>query len=118
MFKGLINDVKSAAASFLGTYLARASVAVPFLVALGMATAAVGLELTERFGARNALWLLAAGFGAIGLLATFAVTMKEQQQEMEAAEEQQRNEGGISELTSTQPPLRPQRNCLRPSSAL
>lgn len=100
MFKGLINDVKAAAASFVGTYLARVSVAVPFLVALGFATAAIALELTERFGARNALWMLAGGFCAIGLLAAFAVTMKEQQEEMQAAEEQQRSEGGIGEMTS------------------
>jgi hypothetical protein len=100
VFKGLINDVKSAAASFLSIYLARASVAVPFVVALGLATAAVGLELTERFGARSALWMLAAGFCAIGLLAALAVTMKEQQQEIEAEEEQQRNDGGIGEVTS------------------
>ena len=50
----------AAAASFLATYLAKASVAVPFVVAVGFATAAIALELTERFGARNALWLLAA----------------------------------------------------------
>jgi hypothetical protein len=101
VFKGLINDVKAAAASFVAIYLARVSVAVPFLVALGFATAAIALELTERFGARNALWMLAGGFCAIGLLAAFAVTMKEQQQqEMQAAEEQQRSEGGIGEMTS------------------
>ena len=100
MFKGLINDVKAAAASFVATYLARVSVAVPFLVALGFATAAIALELTERFGARNALWMLAGGFCAIGLLAAFAVTLKEQQEEMQAAEEQQRSEGGIGEMTS------------------
>jgi hypothetical protein len=101
VFKGLINDVKAAAASFVATYLARVSVAVPFLVALGFATAAIALELTERFGARNALWMLAGGFCAIGLLAAFAVTMKEQQQEeMQAAEEQQRSEGGIGVMTS------------------
>ena len=100
MFKGLIDDAKSAAASFVGIYLARVSVAVPFLVALGFATAAIALELTERFGARNALWLLGGGFCVIGLLAAFAVTMKEQQQEIEAAEEQQRSEGGIGEITA------------------
>jgi hypothetical protein len=100
VFKGLINDVKAAAASFVATYLARVSVAVPFLVALGFATAAIALELTERFGARNALWMLAGGFCAIGLLAAFAVTLKEQQEEMQAAEEQQRSEGGIGEMTS------------------
>jgi hypothetical protein len=99
VFKDLINDIKSAAASFLSIYLARASVAVPFVVAVGLATAAVGLELTERFGTRNALWMLAGGFCAIGLLAALAVTMKEQQ-ELEAEEEQQRNDSGIGEMTS------------------
>jgi disulfide bond formation protein DsbB len=99
VFKGLITDVKSAAASFVDTYLARASVAVPFLIALGLATAALGLELAERFGSRNALWMLAGGFCAIGLVASFVVTMKEQ--ETEAAEEQQRNESGIGEMAST-----------------
>jgi hypothetical protein len=99
VFEGLINDAKATAASFIATYLARASVAVPFLIALGFATGAVALELTERFGAKNALWILAGGFCAIGLLAAFAVTMKEQQ-EVEAAEEQQRSEGAIGEMTS------------------
>ena len=100
VFKGLINDIKSAAASFLSLYLARASVAVPFVVALGLATAAVGLELTERFGAteraldagRRVLRHWAVGFPG--------VTMKEQQQEIEAEEEQQRSDGGIGEMTS------------------
>ena len=100
MFEGLIDDVKSAAASFLVTYLARASVAVPFLVALGFATAAVAIELTERFGSRNAFWLLAGGFCAVGLLAALAVTMKEQQQELQAEEEQERSEGGVGEMAS------------------
>ena len=35
MFRGLINDAKSAAGSLIAKYLARASVAVPFVVALG-----------------------------------------------------------------------------------
>jgi hypothetical protein len=100
VFKGLINDAKAAAASFVGAYLVRASVAVPFLVALGLATAAIGLELSNRFGARIALWLLAGAFCAIGLLAALAVTIKEQQQEMEAAEEQQSSDAGIGEMTS------------------
>jgi hypothetical protein len=99
VFKGLIDDIKSSAASFIGTYLARVSVAVPFLVALGFVTGAVALELTERFGARTALWMLAGGFCAVGLLASLAVAMKEQQ-EMEAEEEQQRKESGIGEITS------------------
>lgn len=75
----------------------RLSVAVPFLVALGFATAAVAIEQTERFGARNALRILAGGFCAIGLVGRHD---EEQQEEMEAAEEQERNASGIGEMTS------------------
>ena len=56
--------------------------------------------MTERFGAKNALRILAAGFSAIGVLASYAVTIKEQQQETEAAEEQERKDAGIGEMTS------------------
>jgi hypothetical protein len=77
MFQGLIKDAKSAAASFVIEYLARASVAVPFLVAFGFATTAVGLALTERLGATNAFLLMAGGFFAIGLVAALALAMQE-----------------------------------------
>jgi hypothetical protein len=100
VFQGLINDAKTAAASFLGTYLARASVAVPFIVAIGLATTAVGLELAERFGARVALWILAGGFCVIGLVAAFVVTMKEQQQELEAEQQQEAEDSAIGEITT------------------
>jgi hypothetical protein len=82
MFRGLINDAKSAAGSLVAKYLARASVAVPFVVALGFATAAVTLVLVDRFGAITAYWLVAAGFTLIGLLATFVITVKEQEEEI------------------------------------
>lgn len=77
MFEGLINDAKSAAGSVIAKYLARASVAVPFLVALGFATAAVTLMLVERFGAITAYWAVAGAFALIGLVATLIVTAKE-----------------------------------------
>ena len=54
MFKGLINDAKSAAGSVIAKYLARASVVVPFVIAFGFATAALTLVLVERFGAITA----------------------------------------------------------------
>lgn len=74
MFQGLIDDAKAAAASLVGKYLARASVAVPFLIAFGFATAAVHLTLTEQFGATNASLMMAGGFCAIGVVAALAVT--------------------------------------------
>jgi hypothetical protein len=86
MFRGLINDAKSAAASVLVKYLARASVAVPFVIAIGFAIAAIAHMLIERFGAVAGCWLLAAGFALIGMLATLLVKRKEQQ--LEVAERQ------------------------------
>jgi hypothetical protein len=77
VFRGLINDVKSAAGSVVEKYAARASVAVPFFIALGFATAGVTLMLVERFGHRDAYFMVAGGFTALGLLAALIVRTKE-----------------------------------------
>jgi len=73
MFRGLINDARSAAGSVVAKYAARASVAVPFIVAVGFATAGITLMLVERFGHRNAYLIVAGGFTALGLLASVVV---------------------------------------------
>lgn len=78
MFRGLINDAKSAAGAVVAKYAARASVAVPFLVALGFATAALTLTLADALGSIAAYWMVAGGFTAIGLVAAAAVTAQEQ----------------------------------------
>jgi hypothetical protein len=102
VLQGIINEAKSAAASFVDKYLARASVVVPFLVASGFATTAAALALTERLGATRAFWVLAAGFTAIGVLAGVLVTMRER--ETAAAEQQSHGEdsglGEIGEMAS------------------
>jgi hypothetical protein len=77
VFRGLINDVKSAAGSVVEKYAARASVGVPFIIALGFATAGATLMLVERFGHRNAYFMVAGGFMALGLLAALIVRTKE-----------------------------------------
>jgi hypothetical protein len=82
MFLGLINEVKSAAGSLVGKYLVRASVAVPFVVAIGFGIAALTLMLINRFGAISAYWMLAAGFTLVGLVAALAVAVKEQDDEI------------------------------------
>jgi hypothetical protein len=82
MFRGLINDAKSAVTSTITKYLARASVAVPFVVAFGFATAALTLMLVERFGAIAGYWMVAGGFAAIGLVAALAVSVKEHEEEI------------------------------------
>lgn len=82
MFRGLINDAKSAAGAVVAKYAARLTVAVPFLAAAGFATAALTLQLVERFGAITAYWMVAGGFTALGLVAAFIVGMKEQEEEV------------------------------------
>jgi hypothetical protein len=81
MFAGVINQAKAAASGLLLKYVARASVAVPFLIALGFALAAVTVMLVERFGQVTAYWLLAAGLAAIGAVAAMAVSVKEQEEQ-------------------------------------
>jgi len=82
MFRALINDAKAAAAAVVVKYLARASVAVPFLIAAGFAIAAITHMLIQRFGVVLGCWLLAAGFTLIGLVATLLVTVKEHEEEV------------------------------------
>ena len=58
MFAGLINQARSAASNLVLKYVARASVAVPFVIAAGFALAAVTVMLVERFGHVMAYWLV------------------------------------------------------------
>jgi hypothetical protein len=80
VFRGLINDVKSAAGSVVAKYAARASVAVPLIIALGFATAGITLMLVEQFGHRNAYFMVAGGFIVLGLLAALIVGVKEHEE--------------------------------------
>jgi hypothetical protein len=82
MFRGLINDAKAAAGSLVGKYLVRVSVAVPFIVAIGFAVAAITVMLVQRFGAVTAYWTVAGGSTLVGLLAAFVVSVKEQEEEI------------------------------------
>lgn len=81
MFRSLINDAKSAAGAVIGKYAIRASVALPFLIAAGFATAALTLILIDRYGTTNAYCIMAAGFAALGLLAALIVSVKEHEEE-------------------------------------
>jgi hypothetical protein len=81
VFAGLVKEAKAAASDLLLKYIARASVAVPFAIALGFALAATTIMLVEAFGQVTAYWIMAAGLAAIGLIAVAAVSMKEEQEE-------------------------------------
>ena len=65
----------------IAKYLARASVALPFLLALGFATAAITSMLVERFGSIAGYWMVAGGLTLIGLVAALVVGVKEQEEE-------------------------------------
>jgi hypothetical protein len=86
MFRALINDAKLTAGStvskYIVKYLARACVALPFVVAVGFVTAAITLMLIDRYGAIASLWMVAGGFSVIGLVATLVLTLKERGREI------------------------------------
>ena len=97
MFRSLINDAKSAASSLVLKYVARASVAVPFVIAAGFALAAITATLVERFGQVTAYWLVAGGLAAVGIVAALAVSIKEEE---EAKAEQVAEESDTQEVVS------------------
>jgi hypothetical protein len=86
VFAGLIQQAKSAASHLIVNYVARASVAVPFVIAAGFALAAITVMLVERFGHVMAYWLVAGGLALIGVIASIVVSVKEHEEE--AAEQQ------------------------------
>jgi hypothetical protein len=81
VFAGLINEAKAAASGLLMRYMARASVVVPFAIALGFALAAITIMLVDRLGQVAAYWIMAAGLAGVGALAALAVSVKEEQEE-------------------------------------
>jgi hypothetical protein len=82
VFAGLINQAKSAVTGLVLKYVARASVAVPFIIALGFALAAITVMLVDRFGHVMAYWLVAGGLAVIGLVAAVLVSVKEHEEEV------------------------------------
>jgi hypothetical protein len=81
MFRGIIDSARNAASKLLGKYLARASVAVPFLLAAGFGLAALTVMLSQRFGSLTAYRVVAAGLGVAGILAAAFVWAKEHKEE-------------------------------------
>jgi hypothetical protein len=105
MFRRLINDAKSAVSSVILKYVARASVAVPFVIAAGFALAAVTLTLIERFGPIAAYWIMAAGLAAVGLVAALAVSVKEHEEEIAEEKAEQEATAEAATEVAMQAPL-------------
>ena len=101
MLAGLINKAKSAASNLVLKYVARASVAVPFVIAAGFALAAITVMLVERFGHVMAYWLVAGGLALIGVIASIVVSVKEHNVEIaEQQAEQTDTEEVVSDATA------------------
>jgi hypothetical protein len=81
MFRGVINSAKTAASNLAVKYLARASVAVPFVLAAGFALAGLAVLLSQRFGSLTAYWVMAGGLCVAGILAAAFVSAKEHKEE-------------------------------------
>jgi hypothetical protein len=97
VFAGLIDQAKAAVTRLLLQYVARASVAVPFVVALGFGLAAITLMLVQHFGHTAAYWMMAGGLIAIGVIAAIAVRVKEHEEAV--AEEQAEHAPGNNVLS-------------------
>lgn len=105
MFRGLIKDAKRAAVSVVSKYVARASVAVPFVIALGFAIAAITVALVESFGHVKAYWIMAASLATLGLVAGALVTVKEQEVEVAEQKAQEADTASVAAEVATQAPL-------------
>jgi hypothetical protein len=105
VFRGLIRDVKAAAGAVVLKYVARASVAVPFLIAAGFATAAITAMLVERYGSQVAYWVVAGAFTLIGAVAMLVVTVKEQEEEVAEAEAVAADTPEVAKEVAMQAPL-------------
>jgi hypothetical protein len=103
MFKGLINDAKSAAGSLISKYLFRASVAVPFIVAGGFIIAAITLMLVERYGAITAYWAIAGGLAAFGAI---IVAVRKHEGEVAEKEAEKTDTSAVASDTASQAMLR------------
>jgi hypothetical protein len=97
VFAKLTNQAKLAASHLVLRYVARVSVAVPFIIAAGFALAAITLMLIERFGHVMADWLVAGGMALIGVVASVVVAVKEHD---EAAAKQQAAKADTEEVVS------------------
>ena len=105
MFRGLISDAKAAAGAVIVKYVARASVAIPFLIAAGFATAALTVLLVDRYGAQTAYWLLAGGFTLFGMVAALVVTVKEQEEEVAETQAETEDTPAVAKEVAMQAPL-------------
>jgi hypothetical protein len=105
VFQGLINSAKSAVSSVILKYVARASVAVPFVIALGFALAAIAAMLVDRFGHIAGYWVMAGGLAAIGVIAAIFVSAREKEEEVADLQAEATDTSKVVTDVATQAPL-------------
>ena len=105
MFQGLLNSAKSAVSSLILKYVARASVAIPFVIALGFALAAIAALAVDRFGHIAGYWLMAGGLAAIGAIAAIFVSAREQKEEVADQKAEATDTSNVATQVATQAPL-------------
>ena len=79
MFRGLINEATSAAAGVATKYAMRATIAVPFLIALVFALIGSTIMLADAYGIVVAAWAMAVAFTIVGLIAATMINHIEQE---------------------------------------
>lgn len=102
MFRGMIDEIKSAASEVAARIATRAAIGVVFMVAIGFAVAAITLQLVERFGGITASYIIAAVFALLGLLGVVVARVHDSKVEERKVEEEKQAEAepSLSKATS------------------
>ncbi len=77
MFRGLIDDAKTAAGDVASRFATRAAVAALFIVAIGFALAAITVQLVNHFGAITAYVMIAGAFAGLGVVGLVVLNLRE-----------------------------------------
>ena len=86
-------------------YVARASVAVPFVIAFGFALAALAAWLVNRYGYVTGYLVMAGGLALIGVIAAVAVSAKEHEEEVADKVAQEADTSNVATEVAAQAPL-------------
>jgi hypothetical protein len=86
-------------------YVARASVAVPFVLSVGFGLAACTALLSEWYGRQTAYWIMAAALALVGVLASVLVSVKEHEEEVADEIAEQQDTSRVASEVAAQAPL-------------
>ena len=105
MFEPLLERAKHALTSSVEALIARGVVAVPFLIALGFATAALTIKLSEMWGAALGCLAIALLYLAASLLVAvfFLGREKREEEEYAAAQNEAEQPFSVAALLQTDP---------------